>query len=67
MKSPYEELMNHAKHFGRFDVIPGHKRGKITPPAPKTAEAKPESAQAEVGWQDVQNLRAPKDGNNVSQ
>ena len=28
-KSAYDALMEHAKHFGRFDAIEGHKHGKI--------------------------------------
>ena len=42
MKSPYEELMEHAKHFGRFDAIEGHKHGKIAPPAPELKQDAPE-------------------------
>lgn len=46
--SHYSELMDHAREFGKFDVIEGHRHGKIAPPAP--AQSAPTES-VEVDWQ----------------
>jgi hypothetical protein len=50
--SAYDDLMDHAKHLGRFDGIEGHKHIKLAPPASvKTAE---------VSFEDVKRMLEPQ-------
>ncbi len=57
MKSPYEELMEHARHFGRFDAIEGHEHCKIAPPAPEPKQDAPPKL-VEVGYEEAKRLES---------
>lgn len=59
MASPYEDLMEHARIFNRFASIPGHKHGKIAPPAPepKPKQDAPEKP-VEVSFAEAKKLES---------
>lgn len=55
-KSAYDELMENAKHIGRFDAIAGHKFVKLaTPEPPKPKQDAPEKP-VEVSFSDAQKI-----------
>ena len=58
-QSAYDELMESAKHVGRFDAIPGHKHGKIAPPPPepKSKQDAPEKP-VEVSFAEARKLES---------